>query len=240
MCIRDRYPGLQLSHRNHPQKIFRFRARGHFLGLTPVFGHSHVRGVPTLNFGPISTKLGGTVRAIKKYDPEGQRTRSRPELRRNGRFYVRPKSRFWPKNWSYPKKSPKMTFLSLFIWAKALFFFEQLFLVVARTWIGSQSGTLFLGPKFRFLVQKSDFCHMTPILVNDPFLALGMTVNFPPWERFSTFRSSVTAVSVKKILLTAQKVFPLPTVGFYCTVKALALSARGLDKRTFLPVLERA
>ena len=32
------YPGLQLSHRNYPQKIFRFRARGHFLGLTPVFG----------------------------------------------------------------------------------------------------------------------------------------------------------------------------------------------------------
>ena len=32
------YPGLQLSHRNHPQKNFRFRARGHFLGLTPVFG----------------------------------------------------------------------------------------------------------------------------------------------------------------------------------------------------------
>ena len=32
------YPGLQLSNQNHPQKIFRFRARGHFLGLTPVFG----------------------------------------------------------------------------------------------------------------------------------------------------------------------------------------------------------
>ena len=32
------YPGLQLSHRNHPQKNFRFRARGHFLGLTPIFG----------------------------------------------------------------------------------------------------------------------------------------------------------------------------------------------------------
>ena len=31
-----------------------------------VFGHSHVRGATTLNFGPISTKLGGTVRAIKK------------------------------------------------------------------------------------------------------------------------------------------------------------------------------
>ena len=31
-----------------------------------VFGHSHVRGATTLNFGPISTKLGGTVRTIKK------------------------------------------------------------------------------------------------------------------------------------------------------------------------------
>ena len=26
--------------------------------------------------------------------------------------------------------------------------------------------------------------------------------------------------------MTVQKVFPLPTVGFYCTAKALALSAR--------------
>ena len=52
-----------------PQKKFRFRARGNFLGLTPVFavfGHSHFRGATTLNFGPISTKLGGTVRAIQK------------------------------------------------------------------------------------------------------------------------------------------------------------------------------
>ena len=31
----------------------------------------------------------------------------------------------------------------------------------------------FLGPKFRFLVQKSDFCHTTPILVNGLFVALG-------------------------------------------------------------------
>ena len=36
------------------------------MGLTPVFGHSHFRGATTLNFGPISTKLGGIVRAIKK------------------------------------------------------------------------------------------------------------------------------------------------------------------------------
>ena len=31
-----------------------------------VFGHSHFRGATTLNFGPISTKLGGIVRTIKK------------------------------------------------------------------------------------------------------------------------------------------------------------------------------
>ena len=34
--------------------------------FSAVLGHSHVRGINTLNFGPISTKLGGTVRAIKK------------------------------------------------------------------------------------------------------------------------------------------------------------------------------
>ena len=85
-----------------------------------VFGHSHFRGATTLNFGPISTKLGGTVRAIKKMTQK-------------------------------------------------------------------DNGPFFMGPKFQFLVQKSDFCQTTPILVNDPFLALGMTVNFPPWDRFFDF-----------------------------------------------------
>ena len=70
----------------------------------------------------------------------------------------------------------KMTFPPLIIWAKALFFFEQLFPVVARTWLELKSDRLFLGPKFRFLVQKSDFCHTTPILVNDPFLALSFAL----------------------------------------------------------------
>ena len=31
-----------------------------------VSGLCHDRGISTLNFGPISTKLAGTVRAIKK------------------------------------------------------------------------------------------------------------------------------------------------------------------------------
>ena len=33
-----------------------------------VLGHSHVKGISTLNFGQISTKLGRTVRVIKKND----------------------------------------------------------------------------------------------------------------------------------------------------------------------------
>ena len=68
--------------RTTPQKKFRFRARGHFLGLTPVLallGHSHVRGISTLDFGPISTKLGGTVRAIKKMTQKD----NGPDLGRN-------------------------------------------------------------------------------------------------------------------------------------------------------------
>merc|ERR1712016_454176 len=162
-----------------------------------------------------------------KNDPEGQRTRSRPELRRNGRFYARPKSGFWPKNGFYPKKSPKMTFPPLIIWAKALFFFKQLFPVVARTWLGEKSVCLFLGPKFRFLAQKSDFCHTAPILVDDPFLALGMTVNFPPWERFFDFPFRSYSCFCKKIQLTAQKVFPLPPVGVPSASNSpSALSAR--------------
>ena len=96
-----------------------------------------------------------------------------------------------------------MTFPLLIIWAKALFFFEQLFPVVARTWLGAKSGTSFFGPKFRFLVQKSDFCHTTPILVDDPFLALGMTVNFPHWEPFFDFPFRSYSCFRKKNWLTA-------------------------------------
>ena len=99
-----------------------------------------------------------------------------------------------------------MTFSPLIIWAKALFFFEQLFPVVARTWLGEKSVCLFLGPKFRFLAQKSNLCHTTPILVDDPFLALDMT---------------------------AQKGFPPPTVGVLSASKSRsALSAQALRANT--------
>merc|ERR1712115_770253 len=98
----------------------------------------------------------------------------------------------------------------------------------ARTWLESKSERLFLGPKFRFLVQKSEFCHTTPILVNDPFLALGMTVNFRPWERFFDLPFRSYSCFRKKIRLTCQKVFPHPTVGAPSASNCLSF-ARGLD-----------
>ena len=132
-----------------------------------------------------------------------------------------------------------MTFSPLIIWAKATFFFEQLFPGVARTWLESRSERFFLGPKSRVLVKKSDFCHTTPIFVDDPFLALDMTVNFPPWKQFFDFPIQSYSCFRKKIRLTAQKVFPPPTVGApSASNRPSALSAnalqahalRGLDK----------
>ena len=122
-----------------------------------------------------------------------------------------------------------MTFSPLIIWAKATFFFEQLFPVVARTWLGEKSGTSFFGPKFQFLAKKSDFCHTTPIFVDDPFLALNMTVNFPPWKRFFDFPFWNYSCFRKKNWLTCQKVFPPPTEGVPSASKSpSALSVQAL------------
>ena len=95
--------------------------------------------------------------------------------------------------------------------------------------VRGKKWAFFLGPKSRFLVQKSDFCHTTPILVDDPFLALGMKVNFPPWKPFFDFPFRSYSCFRKKIWLTAQKVFPPPTVGVPSASKSLsALSAQAL------------
>ena len=61
--------GYNLPMRTTPKKISVSELWVIFWGsplFLAVFGHSHVRGATTLNFGPISTKLGGIVRAIKK------------------------------------------------------------------------------------------------------------------------------------------------------------------------------
>ena len=148
------YPGLQLSHSDQPEKNFRFRAKGHFRG-SPLFlailGLCHFRGISTLSFGPISTKLGGTVRAIEKMTQNDNRPGLGWNYGETDIFTFCRKVVFWPKIGFNPKNHPKFLKTLISIWEKATFFFEQLFLVLARTWLGSRSGGLYLGPKSRFL-----------------------------------------------------------------------------------------
>ena len=58
---------------------------------------------------------------------------------------------------------------------KVTFFFERLFLVVARTWLECRSVCFFWA-------KNPNFCHTIPILVNGLFIALRETFHFPPWE----------------------------------------------------------
>ena len=74
----------------------------------------HFISINTLNFGLFSTKLGGTVRAIKnmtQHDngPGSPGQRSGSELLGNGRFYFQPESVFVANNAIYPKKTPKIS-----------------------------------------------------------------------------------------------------------------------------------
>ena len=66
-------------------------------------------------------------------------------------------------------REPTRKFLKslILILEKGTFFFEHLFPVVAKTWL----ELIFFCQESRFLTQKSDFCLMTPILINDPILA---------------------------------------------------------------------
>ena len=69
----------------------------------------------------------------------------------------------------------------------------------------------FLGPKSRFMAQKSDFCYTTPILVNGPFVAFGEMLHFPFWGLFFYFSFPSYGSFRKKKKVDASK-SALPTV----------------------------
>ena len=75
-----------------------------------------------------------------------------------------------------------------------------------------------LGLKSWFLAEKSDFCLMTPNFVNDPFVVLGETVHFPPWDRFFDFFVPTWPTHQKSLP-------PSPLWGHRLPITALALSA---------------
>ena len=86
-------------------------------------------------------------------------------------------------------------------------------------------------PKFpkrkRQLFSLNDFFRSWPILVNSPFVALGETVYFPPWDRFFDFFSPSYDRFRKEKTVDASKVFPLPTLrALSASNNPSALSAR--------------
>ena len=88
-----------------------------------VFGHSHVRGATTLNFGPISTKLGGIVRTIKKITQKDNGPGPGRNYGETGVFTFCRKAENGPKIRFFPKKLPKFAKRLIFIWEKGTFFF---------------------------------------------------------------------------------------------------------------------
>ena len=161
-----------------------------FRGSPRFSGHSHLAIISTLNFGDCPGQ--------QKSDPQWQKTWSWPELRRNGSFYVRPKSIFFAKNAFFPKKNTQNLLTDQYLFGKRVLFSLHN-MVFIRKWM------FILGLKSWFLAEKSDFCLMTPNFVNDPFVVLGETVHFPPWDRFFDFFVPTWP--------THQKVFPPPHCG---------------------------
>ena len=72
-----------------------------------LLGHSHVRGRGTLNFGHISTKLGGTVRAIKKMTQKDNKPGPGRNYGETGVFTFGQKMVFGLKMGFTPKNHPK-------------------------------------------------------------------------------------------------------------------------------------
>ena len=95
-----------------------------------------------------------------------------------------------------------------------------------------QCGWFFRGGKEYVLGWDAAKEKTTPILVNGPFVAFGVTVHFPPWEQFFDFPFRSYSCLRKKIRLPCQKVFPLPTVGAQSASNSpSALSAQALRAR---------
>ena len=118
---------------------------------------------------------------------------------------------FWPKN--LDTWGQKSIILGDNYLGKGNFFLRTYFPSRGQNMVRVQKCMVFFWPKIWFWAKKSEFCHTTPILVNDPFIALGVMVHFLPWDRFFDFQFRGCSCFRKKIQLTAQKVFPLPTVG---------------------------
>ena len=159
--------------------------------ILTLFDRYRLLGECTLNFGPRSTKLVGTIRVTKKMTHIDNGPGPGRNYGETAAFtFCRkvengPKIRFSPKN--HPKKDKRL----LFIGGKGTFSFAQLCPVVARTWLESKSGFFF----WRISARKSVFSYGTPIFFKGAFVALGVgsvvapsdlvcDFSFPSYGRF--------------------------------------------------------
>ena len=157
-------PGATTFLFGSPRRKFLFRAMGHFMGLTIVFGRFGLVSLCYSKYPYFWTVVNETWRnrpGHQKNDTQWEQTRA-GIMEKRPFFTFGQKVFFLAKNAFFPKKHPKFLKRLIFILEKGTFFFEQLFLVLARTRLESRCGFI-LGPKSGFLAWKSDFCHMTPI-----------------------------------------------------------------------------
>ena len=98
----------------------------------------------------------------------------------------------------FPKKHPKFLKRLIFIWEKAIFFFEQLFPDVARTWLGERSG-FFLGRNLGFWPKNRIFAILPQFWSTARLQPLERSFIYHLGNDFSTFRSGVTAVFYDKV-----------------------------------------
>ena len=114
-----------------------------------------------------------------------------------------------------------------FIWENGTFLFLQLCPVIARTWLGVESGLFFWGQKIQIFGQKSIFLNRTPIFVNGAFVAIdiGYLQALDPSKNLFSFPSY--GLFSEGTRPTCQKVLPNPTVGLCLSVKSLCLQRTG-------------
>ena len=170
-----------------PPKKFRFQAMGHFLGLTPVLAVPRlcqIISISTLNFGPFQRNLVETSVPSKKMTQNNTGPCPGRNYGETTVFTFSRKVVFWLKMHFNPKNT-QIFLRDWYLFGKKHFFLWTIFSGrgknMVREWM---KWMFFWGPKSWFLIEKSNFCHTTPILVNGPFVALGETVHFPPWELF--------------------------------------------------------
>ena len=130
---------------------------GHFLGSPRFLAISHLCHfaiISTLNFGPSSTKLGGTVRAIKILTHKDNRLGPSRKYGETATFTFGGKVFLWPKIHVFPKKqTPKLCLKTDIYFGKGYFFVCTTFPCRGQNLVRVKKCSFF-GPEILFFGPK--------------------------------------------------------------------------------------